>query len=114
MSNKVADNLFCPSGTDLVTQSVALGGNLNSVQYEVWVVNSAGNLTGNGVTPVLQGSNDGLNWSALSSGTTATVSPSYKAFDYAAVISYRQVRLKFTASGANALVDATITPYKRS
>lgn len=114
MSTKVADNLYCMADADLVTQSITLGGGFNSVQFEVWVVNSRGNLGANGVAPVLQGSNDGVNWQPLSSGTTTTVSPSYKAFDYGAVISYRQVRLKFTADNVDALVDATITPYQRS
>ncbi|MCA9561799.1 MAG: hypothetical protein KC583_24805 [Myxococcales bacterium] len=114
MAIKIAENMYLEADTASYTLPVDLGGNNNSALFEVWVLNARGTLGAGGVNPVLQGSNDGLNWTPVTVATTDTASPSYKSIDVNAVIAFPRVRLKLTATSQAALVDLAITPYKRS
>ena len=114
MAIKIAENLYLETNVDTYTLPVDLGGDSNSAVFEVWVINARGTLGTGGVNPVLQGSNDGLNWTPVTTATTDTASPSYLSLDVGAVIAFPRLRLKFTAKAKQALIDVSLSPYKRS
>ncbi|MCA9525484.1 MAG: hypothetical protein KC549_04195 [Myxococcales bacterium] len=89
-------------------------GDANGLMYEVWLKSQTGVTT---LTVSVEGSNDGINWSALSEppSTTAGSAPDYQAIEPTTtdiIIPWARVRLKFTVDAGSALVSADCRPYR--
>jgi|JI10StandDraft_1071094.scaffolds.fasta_scaffold562696_3 hypothetical protein len=113
---KLVEDMIVTSGTISYSAPVQLG-DANCAMYEVWV--SA--LTGGGaLTSTLEGSNDGVNWTAVvikASPPTISTAPAYVAYepDHSAsvvVISWTMLRLKFVLSAGTVLASASIRTFR--
>lgn len=115
----VTDLLLSSTSEPAYSQPIALGGQ-NGAMFEVWL-KSQSNLSTDGVTVSLQGSNDNLNWSAVyttgtTTATTGTTAPKYTTSTRTDVVPFSHIRLKFTMTGTSptALVDAAVRTYTTS
>lgn len=126
--DKIFFDLFLSTDgqTQVSSSPISLGGN-NGAMFEVWL-KSAASLGSNGVQLLMEGSNDGQNWTPYVFGgtttvatTTGKVAPNYRAVlpTTSAVIPYAQLRMTaalaspLVASQA-ALIDASLRTFRKA
>lgn len=120
---KLVDDLLLSTATDKRYSPPVSLGDANSAMFELWITSASNIATSNGVKGILEGSNDGINWTDVGLDSTAggnwdtTVVPAYKAVvDTTLVVPYALVRIRFeiTASSGTgiALVSASIRPWR--
>ena len=114
---KLVDDMIVNTGTISYSAPVTMGEN-NCAMYEAWVSAITG---GGALTPSLEGSNDGLNWTAVNiiPGAIPTIAaaPAYVAYEPdhisgTIVISWSMLRLKFVLSAGTVLVSASIRTFR--
>jgi hypothetical protein len=110
---KLVDDMLVTSVNGQYSPPVSMGDN-NSVMFEFWMVSATG-LGGTGLTVSLEGSNDGLVWTAINPPAPATnnTAPYYEAVTATStIIPWSQVRMKFTVDAGSALVCGSIRTYR--
>lgn len=109
---KLVEDLLVTSTTGQYSPELRMG-DANGLMYEVWLKSQ----TAGTLTVSVEGSNDGINWSALSEppGTTASGAPDYQAIEPTTtdiIIPWARVRLKFSVDAGSSLVSADCRPYR--
>lgn len=114
---KLVEDLLVSHPTISYSPAVSMG-DANCAMYEVWVTA----LSGGNLTVTLEGSNDGLNWTAITNPTAAAAiaaAPAYQAnqpdhgtSSGTVILSWSMLRLKFVQSASSSLVSASIRPFR--
>lgn len=111
------DDMLVTSSQATYSPSINLGDN-NCAMYEVWVTSIHSGGVGAGINVTLEGSNDGLNWVPVTNPTLAspiTAAPAYVPVEPTSgpvIIPWSMLRLKFTVASNNALVSASVRPFR--